>query len=754
MSTDEKHIAIIGHGGRETAIIKSLNNSNITLFSQYTPAMLPDNVKQICIPHNPDWSNLLDSNGIDCVFVGSENYLAEGIADICRELNIVCIGPTKKLAQLETSKIYARKLIANIDPKYNPHWTTNRDMDDTHFSESFDDNIVIKQDGLCGGKGVFINHHRKKLPEFLTECNCISGDILIEERLYGTEFGLFSLTDGRNFLHFPPVFDFKTRSKDGPNTGGMASIMFTKDNEYNILRPGLVLEAERLNEMVIKQLQQQEGDDYHGFVYGSFITDGYELKVIEYNVRLGDPEAIVLQYGITNFGEILLNFMDWCHSSNLLIRNWSKIPIQFRGGDPVIMTKYIVPPSYGLDFLCEPVTDYLHINPDIDRDKIYIAHLDSSFIMKKSRTLAVIGTGFSAQDAEQACDLVIHNNIFGKNWGYRKDIFTNDAKICSFMDMIRRSLQPVDKSRGVDLNAANRFVSMLKNLGACDGGFAAELPINYDETLTVTCDGVGTKVLLAETDDDYAGLGADIFNHCANDLLVQGGVPAGFINYIGCHTLDPEKYIHIVRGMKESASTMDVKMMGGETAEMPDIYKQGVVDIVGMMIGITKVFDFDYSKIHDGTVILALPSNGLHTNGYTTARHILGESGCKQWKKELLATHTNYAEKLIDIEIYRNLDILALCHITGGGLIDNPVRVLPKGCTCVFDKAAIFSNMPEIFKEIQLRGSIPDDEMLHIFNCGVGMLIFADNVDNIIKELPNARVVGHVTMHAPDVQFV
>lgn len=834
-----KHIGILGSGAREIAIAKNLYNSKlferITLIGRtenIAPKLFEWNIEFIPITQTmactADWCQFLLNISIDVIIVGSENDLATGITDACAHEDIICIGPTRDLAQLETSKGFCRQLIEEAElSQYNPQWCYWTPM--TNVTLEFSDKpVVVKCDGPCGGKGVFLNRDNMPIHEFVNksvaEIRRMNPDspIILEERLMGVEFGLFSLTDGRNFLHMPPVFDFKTRSKDGPNTGGMASIMFANSGVYGNIRPGLALEAERVNEQVIRALQTKCDDVYRGFVYGSFIVlPTGELKVIEYNARLGDPEAILLMHSMSNFGQIIDAYIDTLSDAKLVINGWSKIPIQLDipANASCLMTKYLVPPKYGLDqtndngnaIWFHPVTKLEDI-----ANYIYPAAMSAisslngtNMIMYKlgtSRTLAVVQTGTDAVHAEKLCDEFIDENILG-DYYYRNGIFADfhEHSPTTFQQMIHASMQAIpcpllgkgdcsDPCKGrpsgvdgggchraiktpalvtentienasvnVDLDAANRFVDLLKGLGACDGGYAGECHISAESTediiLTATCDGVGTKVLLARTPDEYAGLGADIFNHCCNDLMIQGGTPYAFLDYLGCHTLEPEKHIHIVRGMTEQARRLDVRMMGGETAEMGDIYRPGVVDIVGIMIGINqdeKMFRFEKNDIRDGTIIFALPSSGLHTNGYTMARHVLESSGkLEEWRSQLLATHTNYYERFRDLPLNIRDKILGLCHITGGGLLDNPVRILPKGSRCVFDTAVILEKMPEIFRVIQAMGNIDNRTMFHTFNCGLGMLVFVSpRHQSVVQQaFPDAYIVGRVVYDAPVIDF-
>jgi phosphoribosylformylglycinamidine cyclo-ligase len=249
----------------------------------------------------------------------------------------------------------------------------------------------------------------------------------------------------------------------------------------------------------------------------------------------------------------------------------------------------------------------------------------------------------------------------------------------------------------------------------------------------------------------YDSVGIDIVNHCVNDIFTCGAKPLFFLDYIGIGKLIPERVAAIVGGVATACQEIDCPLIGGETAEMPDIYSGDDFDLAGFVVGVVEKDKIITGKaIAAGDAIIGLPSNGLHTNGYTLARKLFGDSKATLQKKypelgrtvgeALLEPHTCYYNQL---KSWLPL-IKGMAHITGGGLIDNVPRVLPKGLAAKFDSQSW--SVPPIFNLIQKRGNVDRDEMYHVFNMGVGMVIICstENVNKITKALPEAKVIGEV----------
>jgi phosphoribosylformylglycinamidine cyclo-ligase len=264
-------------------------------------------------------------------------------------------------------------------------------------------------------------------------------------------------------------------------------------------------------------------------------------------------------------------------------------------------------------------------------------------------------------------------------------------------------------------------------------------------------DGVGTKLKLASALNKYDTVGADIVNHCVNDIFTSGAEPIFFLDYIAVGKVVPERLEAIGKGLAKACKEVGCALIGGETAEMPGVYHGDDFDLVGFVVGvIEKDLIMMGQDIVAGDAILAMPSNGLHTNGYSLARTVFGETAAalnKRYKElgttvgeALMKTHTCYYNQLKPLL----KDIKGLAHITGGGIVGNIPRSMPKGLAARLDSAKW--QVPPIFKLLQKKGNVDTAEMYRVFNMGIGMAVVCapDKVKKLTKALPDAKVVGEV----------
>lgn len=272
---------------------------------------------------------------------------------------------------------------------------------------------------------------------------------------------------------------------------------------------------------------------------------------------------------------------------------------------------------------------------------------------------------------------------------------------------------------------------VLSGVGSFGGLFdISKLKQMADPVLVASTDGVGTKTMVAAAMNRWDTIGQDIVNHCLNDILVQGAEPLFFLDYVASSKLDPEQIAAVVGGAAQACRTAGCALLGGETAEMPGVYQPGELDLVGTIVGVVdrgKIVDGH--RLQPGDVIFGLPSSGLHTNGYTLARTAL--SGL-DWHMQqpklgqsignaLLAVHRPYLAEIR--QLWRaGVDIRGLAHITGGGLIDNPPRIFPASLGAILNRGRWPE--PPLFSLIQKQAHVSIAEMFHVFNMGLGMLIF------------------------------
>ena len=297
---------------------------------------------------------------------------------------------------------------------------------------------------------------------------------------------------------------------------------------------------------------------------------------------------------------------------------------------------------------------------------------------------------------------------------------------------------------GVDIPRANRTKQRIKYLahktftrgvlseiGGFGGLFAVDKTKYADPVLVSSVDGVGTKLKVAFAMDLHSTVGADLVNHCVNDIAVQGAAPLFFMDYLATGKLDPAVAEKVVEGIADACKHNGCALIGGETAEMPGFYPDGEYDLAGFIVGVVDRERIITGKdVQIGDIILGLPSNGLHTNGYSLARKLLfevahysPETYVNEIKNkvgnELMRTHKSYwpsLKKLIDAQC-----VVALAHITGGGITENLPRVLPRGTAAAIELGS-WPVLP-IFEHLQQLGNVPQDDMLRTFNMGLGMLL-------------------------------
>ena len=279
--------------------------------------------------------------------------------------------------------------------------------------------------------------------------------------------------------------------------------------------------------------------------------------------------------------------------------------------------------------------------------------------------------------------------------------------------------------------------------------------------LVSSVDGVGTKLKIACALGKHNTVGIDLVNHCVNDIFTGGAEPLFFLDYIAMGKLVPAQVEAIAQGLAQACREAGCALIGGETAEMPGLYAGGDYDLVGFVIGVVEKENIIKGEsIAAGDAIIGLPSVGLHTNGYSLARKIFGDTpsalnthypelGCTVGEA-LLEPHRCYYKQLKPLLPL----IKGMAHITGGGLIDNVPRILPQGLTAQFDSKAW--TVPPIFRLIQQRGSVAQSEMYHVFNMGIGMAVMClpENADQFTRALPEAKVIGEVVKQAGKARVV
>ncbi len=297
---------------------------------------------------------------------------------------------------------------------------------------------------------------------------------------------------------------------------------------------------------------------------------------------------------------------------------------------------------------------------------------------------------------------------------------------------------------GVSIDNANRAVAKIRDfakstfnartlteIGSFGGMYDAKFSEMSSPILVASADGVGTKLKIAFLSGIHNTIGQDLVNHCVNDILVQGARPLFFLDYFATGKLSPEVTADVVEGIAKACRENNCVLLGGETAEMPGFYADGEYDLAGFIVGIVerdKVIDG--KTIKPGDIVLGLPSNGLHTNGYSLARKLLFEVGGFKTETHLEETGETVAETLLKPHrsYYRQLSVLidqkkikGLAHLTGGGFLDNIPRILPEKVAVEINRGS-WEELP-IFGVMQKLGNVETDEMFRAFNMGIGMVV-------------------------------
>ena len=315
-----------------------------------------------------------------------------------------------------------------------------------------------------------------------------------------------------------------------------------------------------------------------------------------------------------------------------------------------------------------------------------------------------------------------------------------------------KKMQNSYKKSGVNISLANKFVSHIGRLSRKDvkkrgnsfskdniGGFGSLFDlsnIKIKDPVIVSCtDGVGTKIDLANKFNKFNTIGIDLVAMCVNDLIVQGAKPLFFLDYLAVGKLNLKKSKKILSGIIKGCSLSGCSLIGGETAEMPGIYSKDNFDLAGFSVGIVskkKILSKKNVRIND--IVLAIPSNGIHSNGYSLVRAIIKKHQIsKKIKKDLLAPTKIYSREILKL-VEKNL-INAAAHITGGGLVENLLRSIPKELSLEIDLSKI--KIKKIFKWLKKK-KISDEEMMRTFNCGVGFCLITPpkNLEKIKKVFP------------------
>jgi phosphoribosylamine--glycine ligase / phosphoribosylformylglycinamidine cyclo-ligase len=741
-------LLIIGGGGREHALVWKLSQSSkiehifVAPGNGGTPSAKSTNVP-IHASAIPNLVQFATKNAIDLTIVGPEEPLALGVVNAFQQAELKIFGPNRTAARLESSKAFAKNFMRfyKIPTAEFNIFNLNQVKDAEKYVETLDRPVVVKAHGLAAGKGVLICENLAEAKKAITrilvdlEFGDAGKQIVIEEKLLGKEVSVLAFSDGKNLSLMPPVRDHKCifDQDQGPNTGGMGA--FTPLSDVNQVLLDTI--RQKVLEPTLKGMAEQ-GSPYVGILYAGLMLTKEGPKVLEFNCRFGDPETQVIMPLLETD---LVDIITACLEQKL-----DTLEILWK--PQASITVVAASPGYPGDYpkglaIQLPATEALIFHAGTQQ-------ANNQLITAGGRVLSVSSVGATLHDAKRSAYEILKNITF-EGMHYRKDIGGSSSAYSASGVSIDASNEAVAQMK--EAVQATYTSNVLAGLGAFGGMFDASfLHMMRSPVLVASTDGVGTKTKVASKLGRWDTIGQDLVNHCVNDILVQGAKPLFFLDYIASSKLEPEQISSIVKGMAVACKHLGFPLIGGETAEMPGVYEASEVDVAGTIIGVVeRGLVIDSKGLNANDVILAFPSTGLHTNGFSLARKALEKL---DWNKPhpklgqsigeaLLAIHRPYLHQ-VEALWQAGVKIKALVHITGGGIVENVPRILPEHLDAVIQKGSW--QIPPIFDLIQEQGAIETLEMYRVFNMGLGMLVMVSESD-VIKArgvLPELEVVGNL----------
>jgi phosphoribosylamine--glycine ligase/phosphoribosylaminoimidazole synthetase len=714
--SDTLSVLIVGSGGREHAMAESALRSPRCGRLLVTPgnAGTPGDRFNVAADDVAGIVALCQTEKVDLVLVGPEAPLAGGLVDQLSAVGIAAFGPSQYLAQLESSKSFAREVTQQIGiagPRFASFGKGEVDAAMAWWKE-LAASIVVKQSGLAGGKGVIVPETDAETAVAIQEA-CALGEVVLEERIFGYECSLIAVCDGTTAVPLPIAQDHKRIGEGdrGLNTGGMGA--------YAPINVG-ISPSDLCAQFIQPTLDHFAalGQPYVGVLYAGIMMTASGPKLLEYNCRFGDPEAQVLLTLLeTSIVEVALA----CLAGQL---KQLRLTVSQQSAMAVVLASAGYPKSSSKGDVIQGLWSR------VDGAAIFhgsTARLNTSVITYGGRVLTVVGRGKDlAQARTNAYDRVQTISFAGQQ--FRRDIGWRSLAL---------SVKSYS-STGVDIDEGNRAVSLLKgsvastansNVLAGVGSFGGALDVShlkrYDHpVLVASTDGVGTKVELAARSGRFRGVGMDIVNHCVNDVLVQGARPL----YLAASEIQAEMVAAVVSGMSQACRDNECVLLGGETAEMPGVYSPGAFDIAGTLVGVVEKEQLlPRNNVAVGDVLIGLTSNGPHTNGYSLLRKIF------EWLPDdampeplqvpildaLLVPHRSYLNEMTPL--LHDPRLKGLIHITGGGLPENVPRVLPAGVGADIQLGSW--TMPPLFQLVREISQLDTHELYRTLNMGIGMIV-------------------------------
>ncbi|KAJ9663517.1 Bifunctional purine biosynthetic protein ADE1 [Neophaeococcomyces mojaviensis] len=747
-------ILVIGSGGREHALAWRLASSPSVDVVHVAPGNggTDGDEKIININigvHRDNFPALVAharQNGLNLVVVGPEAPLVDGIQSFFKAVGIPCFGPSQEAAMMEGSKTFSKDFMhRNGIPTAQYQNFTDYEAA-RKYVEGVHHDVVIKASGLAAGKGVIIPTTKQEAYDALEmimvkkEFKDAGDEVVVEEFLEGEELSVLTFCDGYTIRSLPPAQDHK-RALDGdqgPNTGGMGAYAPTK-----LATPELIGKIDSDIVQPTIDAMRNERMPFRGMLFTGLMITKDGPKVLEYNVRGGDPETqtlLPLLSDDTDLAEVMLACAEgWLDSVTLKVKPGASAT--------VVACAEGYPGSYAKN-------RKIHLSKTAAETHIFHAGTirdDKGLWSVGGRVIASTATGADLEEAVAKAYKGMETIKF-EGMHFRKDIA---HRAFSAQKTRRESDAPLTyAAAGVSIDAGNSMVQRIKKLvketarpGADGeiGGFGGAFDMsklgqaNWP-TIVSACDGVGTKLKVAFATGIHETVGIDLVAMSVNDLVVQGAEPLAFLDTFTCSNLDVDVAVDFVKGVAAGCKQSGCTLVGGETAEMPGLLANNEYDAVGTAWGYVdtghgkKVLP-DMASMVEDDVLLGLASNGLHSNGFSLVRkiidrkHLSWETGAP-WDlnttvgKSVLSPTRIYVKPLL--EVIRKDFVKGMSHITGGGLIENVPRMLPKHLSAEIDVGTW--ERPVVFRWLQEAGKVSLEEMSRTFNNGIGMVLVVSNI--------------------------
>ncbi|XP_012670931.1 trifunctional purine biosynthetic protein adenosine-3 [Clupea harengus] len=774
-----ERVLVIGSGGREHALAWKLAQSPhvqqvlVAPGNAGTASCGKISNSEVSVSNHSILAQFCKDHNVGLVLVGPEVPLAAGIVDDLAAAGVPCFGPSAKAAQLEASKSFSKSF---MDRQGIPtaRWSSFTDPQEAcRYIRGADfPALVVKASGLAAGKGVIVTQDKEEACKAVEDImkdkafGSAGETVVVEELLEGEEVSCLCFTDGITIAAMPPAQDHK-RLQDGdkgPNTGGMGAYCPTPQVPEEMMQ--------QIRETVLQKTvdgMREEGTPYVGVLYAGLMLTPQGLKVLEFNCRFGDPECQVLMPLLkSDLYEVLRDTLQGKLASSA--------PLWHEGlaAVTVVMASPGYPGAYKKGIEITGLSQVEDLGPQVFHAGTALKE-GGGVVTSGGRVLTVTAVMPSLDSALHKANQGVAAVGF-PGAVYRRDI---GHRAIAYLT---RSRGLTYKDSGVDIAAGNRLVDLIKPLAkattraGCNaelGGFAGLFDLKAagfsDPVLVSGTDGVGTKLKIAQTCGQHGTLGQDLVAMCVNDVLAQGAEPLLFLDYFSCGQLDVCVASTVIGGIAEACKMAGCALLGGETAEMPGMYKKGEYDLAGFCVGAVERSAVlpRLGDISEGDLLIGVASSGVHSNGFSLVRKVLERSGLQysspapfgkagETVGEVLLTPTKIYSRLL-LPILRSGAVKAYAHITGGGLLENIPRVLPKDLAVDMD--ATRWRIPPVFTWLQEAGGLSEEEMGRTFNLGLGavLVVARQDAQRVLRQLQaheQAWIVGSLVHKQPGTEPV